>query len=474
VRARVRGSTLDQLVSAIGPVPIARVATTIQQIQAALEWARSDGVVHRRITPQSLVFQQGNGRVFVSLELSPLTAGSMPDACDDAQTIANLTSEMLSGELPGLEPPALAAPVPPEVPEAVERAIEAMRRCDGSNATNATDDLLAALADAAGSTSTSLERASSTALEPVGDTTYVDPVQRAYEILTQPTTGAPGAAARVPRMPPTARVITRVPNRRSSAFPRNHDASVSNIGTGGPAFVEVKSGFGFNARLATTIVVVAIIAVAAPLMLRQHDNPDAVASINAKDTTRQSAGDIVPTPPASSNTTPGAKPRPDSAQAVAKRSLKSIPASGAPASKGQSETPSPTRIPRSETRAPTSKAQSETTMSAAETRPCASADPIDQQECLGGAILRNDRELNAAYSSLIIALRRQAKAGVGDPDPEKVDRLRDEQRNWENDRAAACRDVGRGPLYAKARSSCFAQFSENRTRALQRMLAAAR
>jgi uncharacterized protein YecT (DUF1311 family) len=74
------------------------------------------------------------------------------------------------------------------------------------------------------------------------------------------------------------------------------------------------------------------------------------------------------------------------------------------------------------------------------------------------------------YGKLIAALRRQAGAGDGDPDPETVDELRVAQRKWLEERDAACREVGERPLYARERSSCFAQQSANRARELQRKL----
>jgi serine/threonine-protein kinase len=54
VRARVRGSRLDQMIEKTGPVPIGQVATTIQSVRDAISWARENGIVHRRVTPSSV------------------------------------------------------------------------------------------------------------------------------------------------------------------------------------------------------------------------------------------------------------------------------------------------------------------------------------------------------------------------------------------------------------------------------------
>src|SRR5579884_1704175 len=85
VHARVRGSTLDQLVSAIGTIPEPRVRSTLHQIAAALGWARVNGIKHRRVSPQSVIFQQGSGKVLITLE-------PWPNPSDDVATIRNLSA----------------------------------------------------------------------------------------------------------------------------------------------------------------------------------------------------------------------------------------------------------------------------------------------------------------------------------------------------------------------------------------------
>ena len=101
---------------------------------------------------------------------------------------------------------------------------------------------------------------------------------------------------------------------------------------------------------------------------------------------------------------------------------------------------------------------------------CASPEAADQHSCLMNAIDRNDVQLNRVYRQLIGALRKQANVGEEDPDPDVVTDLREAQRKWVDERDAACRDVGEGPLYARTRAECFAQQSAKRTRELQRRL----
>ena len=90
VRARVRGATLDQLVQTTGAMPVARVATTLEQVHSAIEWARNNGIVHRYVEADAIVFQQGSGRVLIELDPAPLGAGALPDACADARSIGRL------------------------------------------------------------------------------------------------------------------------------------------------------------------------------------------------------------------------------------------------------------------------------------------------------------------------------------------------------------------------------------------------
>jgi uncharacterized protein YecT (DUF1311 family) len=90
IRARVRGTTLDQLLSAIGTMPEPRVQATLRQVASALGWARANGIRHRRVSAQSVVFQQGSGRVLLALE-------PWPNPSDDLATIRNLAARMSGG-----------------------------------------------------------------------------------------------------------------------------------------------------------------------------------------------------------------------------------------------------------------------------------------------------------------------------------------------------------------------------------------
>jgi uncharacterized protein YecT (DUF1311 family) len=497
VRARVRGSTLDQLISAVGPVPIARVSTTIQQIHAALAWARAGGVVHRRITPHSVIFQQGNGRVLIALEPAALTNGAPPDECDDAQMLGRIASDMLSGQIDGGEEPVSGVVVPPRIVPGVARALEAVRRCDLVSAPKAVDELLAALE--AG------RETESAVAEPVTNAVAVEEPAPSPATIATPVAASVPPRREVPR--PSSRTPMSLPVRppmRRSSVP---------VDASDPAVVIVKPAFDFNARLGTAIAVAAIIVVMALVLFHRRGTDDLRASASSADTTQQAAGDIAPStrfdsstmasstppvlpspPPAQPNsastqmpvTQPGVIPRspimpPDTPRHEPPRVAPPLrfPAPGAAAGDSlrsssrdslrdsatvaerraarASDSSSAMRKPARDSAAPTSDA-------------CASPDPADQHKCLIAAIDRNDRELNGVYARLISALRRQAGAASGDPDPETVDQLRAAQRKWVDERDTSCRDVGDGPLYARSRSACFAQASANRARELQRMI----
>lgn len=95
--------------------------------------------------------------------------------------------------------------------------------------------------------------------------------------------------------------------------------------------------------------------------------------------------------------------------------------------------------------------------------PCDSPAAVDQRTCLNRSIVQNDADLNRTYQELLAQSR---KSGG----PELEQRFREAQRNWVNQRDAACRDIGEGALWAKARARCLASSSDGRTAELRRSL----
>ena len=101
--------------------------------------------------------------------------------------------------------------------------------------------------------------------------------------------------------------------------------------------------------------------------------------------------------------------------------------------------------------------------------PCDSPTSVDQRYCLNRSIVANDADLNRTYQELIA----QSRKSGGD---ELEERFRQSQRDWINERDAACRqsESTDGKLWARARAKCLASYSNKRTAELQRNLSSLR
>src|SRR5262245_24498531 len=126
VRARVRGTTLEEAIREDGMLPAMRVGDILDQVKSVLEWARDNGIMNRGISASSIVLQQGSGRVMI--ELDPSAASGMPDAYDDAHTIGQLAFEMLSGQL-GVDADRALGEARPDLSPTVVRETKALMRC---------------------------------------------------------------------------------------------------------------------------------------------------------------------------------------------------------------------------------------------------------------------------------------------------------------------------------------------------------
>jgi len=431
VRARVRGSTLDELVSAMGPLPLPRTAGTLEDVNATLEWARANGVVHRHVSPHSLVFPQGSGRVLVALEPTLLSSGGLPSACDDARTIGELAATMLSGRS-SEDPLKGLTETRADLPPRIVTATNALLTCDPAGAPPDVRGYLALLT----------------------------PPPAAAPVSTADGLAAPGA----------------LPDRAGNAD---------------EAIVVVNRPFGFNARLATAIAVAAVIVVMAVLLLHRRSGESASRVSATQIDTGAQSGDVAlrarqadtallaaaPPPPVvtSAPVSPPATSQIDTGVPPTTPAIVSPPASAiAPPLMRRHD---PTRAsPPAGTLPAASPSVADSTRPSRDsgsTNPgdaCSSPAAADQRSCLTNAVERADRDLNATYQRLIAALRRQANAQPDDPDPATVGDLRATQRKWLESRDAACHDVGTAPFFAQARGACYADQSAQRTRDLQQML----
>lgn len=98
VSERAIGETLGELLERGERFSNPRVAMILRDVAAALEWARDHGVVHRGVTPDTLVLERDTDRARVSFVPTRIPITGIPDATSDAQTIAMLAWAFLSGD----------------------------------------------------------------------------------------------------------------------------------------------------------------------------------------------------------------------------------------------------------------------------------------------------------------------------------------------------------------------------------------
>jgi uncharacterized protein YecT (DUF1311 family) len=442
VHARVRGSTLDQLISAVGAVPLPRAASALEQTYEAIVWARECGIVNRHVTPDELVFQQGSGRVLLALTpTSDAVRGTTAqarvpatviDACIDARTIGELAFMMLTGQRVEDAGSRGLATLRPDLPATLVSQTETLLRCD------------------------------------VNDTI---PDVDAYIALLAPL------AARGPAAVPERQVALPVAARADAAV------------------VARRTGMGFGARLAMAIAVLVVLGAGAMFMLNRDREPDRRAFVDTTSSadTTEAAGDIalrarqsdsllaaqapsMPriSAPANSRPAPMAMTPPATTNNGATttvtmppqtRDTQPIPSPLTRRSEPLRPTTPPVTMPDS-VAPPTPRPDS----AARTVDVCDSPDSSDQHRCLMNAIERNDVGLTEVYQRLITALRRQASVQPDDPDPATVETLRGAQRRWVEQRDSECRSAGTGLLYGRERAACFAEQSEKRKRELQDQL----
>src|SRR4029079_2184916 len=103
VRPRVRGSTLTQLISALGTIPTQRMSGILEQVHNALEWARTNDIVNRSVAPDDIVLQQGSGRALGAVGRDRGAPG-LRNAAADVRPVGNLSWAMLAGGPPAAAP----------------------------------------------------------------------------------------------------------------------------------------------------------------------------------------------------------------------------------------------------------------------------------------------------------------------------------------------------------------------------------
>jgi uncharacterized protein YecT (DUF1311 family) len=426
VRARVRGSTLDELVSEVGPLPLPRAA--LQDIYSALEWARKGGIFHRQLSPDDVVFQQGSGRVLLAFDPSNPTVDASWDRCADARTVGRLAWEMLAGRRSDEPDAKTLAELRPDLPRRIIEETIALLNCRREGPA---------------------------------------PNIPAYIHLL----GSP------PSVLSSNMSATRIPVPQSVAQPFARFTPLASRKTD-DAVVVVKHGLGFNTRVALAAAALALIVTVVWFLVSRSNADDSLSASRkqASDTLAQAGGEVAR--PQRADTTPFvARPpqvAPGAPRPTAAPSSVDTPTATPRQATGDSlfAPPAQRRHEPGRTATPplVMPATDSSTDSTGATVACASSIPSDQQSCLKGAIQRGDVAMNRSYRQLIAALRAQAGAEESDPDPASVTDLRDAQKKWLADRDTACSAVGDGPLYATARAQCYADQSAQRIRELQEMI----
>jgi len=421
VRARVRGSTLHQMVAAIGAVPLPRAA--LQDIFSALEWARKGGIFHRHVSPDDLIFQQGSGRVLLAFDPVISVGDASWDRCADARTIGRLAWEMLAGQ-PSDNPDAKTlAELRPDLSKRIIDETIAMMNCQREG-------------------------------PPPNIPAYLMMLGSPPSVLSATMTAT---RAPVPQSPPTP---AEAPKRVAD-----------------DAVIVVKRGLGFNARVAVAAAVLAVVVLVVLFLVRRTSADDSLSASRTQrsDTISQAAGDVAGRSRAE---TSAFVARPRQAARVAPQPTVIVPptdttSATARVSRGDSMLAAPDQR-RHEPGRPTTPAvtmpNARASTDSASGDACASSAPADQRSCLKSAIQRGDASVNRVYRQLIAALRAQAGAEEGDPDPSSVTEVRESQTKWLDDRDTACAQVGAGPMYAKARAQCYADAAGKRLKELQELM----
>lgn len=98
VTPRVNDPTLAQKLLVGEEFHSTRIAAILREVNGLLEWAREQGIVHRRVTPDNIYLEPKTDRVRIRFGISPIKRLKQPGPHDDARTIARLAVAMLGGD----------------------------------------------------------------------------------------------------------------------------------------------------------------------------------------------------------------------------------------------------------------------------------------------------------------------------------------------------------------------------------------
>lgn len=123
----------DQLSRRDEAFPYPRIATILQEVNAVLDWARGQKVVHRSVRLDSVFVDPGSDRVQVMFAVRSLPPTGIPGEQADAQTIAALARAMLTRSVADPERDKLAlAELRPGLPKRVVEQTELLLQASPS------------------------------------------------------------------------------------------------------------------------------------------------------------------------------------------------------------------------------------------------------------------------------------------------------------------------------------------------------
>ncbi|HMA22371.1 MAG TPA: protein kinase [Gemmatimonadaceae bacterium] len=100
VSERIYGTTMEEIIDRNERLTNPRIASLLEDVYAVIAWARANSVVHRGVTPESIILERDTNRLFVSLGPTPIPITGVPGEAADARTIGRLAWTLLSGTRP--------------------------------------------------------------------------------------------------------------------------------------------------------------------------------------------------------------------------------------------------------------------------------------------------------------------------------------------------------------------------------------
>lgn len=98
VSERVKGDTLQERLDRGDRPGTAEVATILNDVKAVLDWARAGNIVHRGVTPDSILIEHDTNRMLVSLGLTAIPLAGLPGEVADTRTLGALAWSLFTGK----------------------------------------------------------------------------------------------------------------------------------------------------------------------------------------------------------------------------------------------------------------------------------------------------------------------------------------------------------------------------------------